>query len=191
MKVIQKLKNKAGFTLAEVLAAVLILLMVSGIVAAGIPSAKNAYDKAVNAANAKVLLSTTVTSLRNELGKASNITLGAVAGGNSTSISYLSGENGGISTISLAGDSPSKIMIQEYMNQDPENGQISAGSVSARPLVSDAAATGQLYVTYTSIEHADDSNIVTIHGLTVKDGANSDRVMASLDSLVIRIITAS
>ena len=55
-----------GFTLAETLLAVLILLMVSSIVAAGIPSARRAYEKVVLASNAEVLLSTTITTLRHE-----------------------------------------------------------------------------------------------------------------------------
>ena len=63
----RKLKEKAGFTLAELLMAVLILLMVSSIVAMGIPVAVNAYYKVVDASNAQILLSTTITRLRSEL----------------------------------------------------------------------------------------------------------------------------
>ena len=57
----QKLKSRLGFTLAEMLMSVLILLMVSSVVAGGVPVAANAYYKVVDAANAQVLLSTTVT----------------------------------------------------------------------------------------------------------------------------------
>lgn len=66
-------KNRGGFTLAETLIAVLILLMVSGIVAAGIPAAKEALTKAVDASHSQLLLSTTMTALRNELGSARSI----------------------------------------------------------------------------------------------------------------------
>ena len=69
----QKLKRESGFTLAETLMAVLILLMVSAVVATGIPAAANAYNKAVDAANAHVLLSTMVTALRDELGMAKEV----------------------------------------------------------------------------------------------------------------------
>ena len=70
MKKTRKLNSRGGFTLAETLLAVLILLMVSVIVATGVPVAKNAYEKVVVAANAQVLLSTAVNTLRDELGTA-------------------------------------------------------------------------------------------------------------------------
>ena len=60
-KIRNKLHNRKGFSLAETLMAVLILLMVSAVVAAGIPMAREAYEKAVDAANAQTLLSTTIT----------------------------------------------------------------------------------------------------------------------------------
>ena len=66
----KKIRDAHGFTLAETLLAVLILLMVSGIVAAGIPVAKKAYEKVVLAADAQLLLSTTVAELRDEIGTA-------------------------------------------------------------------------------------------------------------------------
>ena len=71
--------NRGGFTLAETLIAVLILLMVTGIVAAGIPAASNALNRAVDASHAQLLLSTTMTSLRNELGSARSIDIVAVS----------------------------------------------------------------------------------------------------------------
>ena len=198
MKIIRKLKSRAGFTLAEVLAAVLILLMVSGIVAAGIPSAKTAYDKAVRAANARVLLSTTVTALRNELGKADSITVED----SGTAVTYYSAETGSYSRIYLGSD-PGKIMIQEYIDMDgnvmkvsvpnPEGGSTET-AVAPRPLVSDTAATENLYICYddsNAITWDESAGLITIAGLTVKDSSRSDREMASLDLLSIRVITAS
>ena len=71
MRIHKKLKrSQAGFTLAETLIAILILLMVSAIVAGAIPTASNVYVKTVDAANAQVVLSTAVTALRDELGTA-------------------------------------------------------------------------------------------------------------------------
>ena len=57
------IKDEYGFSLAETLMAVLILLMVTSVVATGIPAAANAYFKAVDASHAQVLLSTTMISL--------------------------------------------------------------------------------------------------------------------------------
>ena len=75
MKAIRKkLKtNSRGFSLAETLICVLILLMVSVIVGAAIPTASNVFVKTVDAANAQVVLSTAMTALRDELGTATQV----------------------------------------------------------------------------------------------------------------------
>ena len=70
---ISRLKSRRGFTIGEVLVSVLILMMVFSIVAAGIPAAANAYYKVVDAANAQMLLSTTLTRLRTELSTATQV----------------------------------------------------------------------------------------------------------------------
>lgn len=59
--------NSAGFSLAETLIVVLILLMVSAVIGAAIPTAANVFTKTVDTANAQVVLSTTMTALRDEL----------------------------------------------------------------------------------------------------------------------------
>ena len=69
-KVKQKLNSRAGFSLMELLLATIILMLVSLIVASGIPVAREAYEKVVLKANAEVFLSTTISTLRNELGMA-------------------------------------------------------------------------------------------------------------------------
>ncbi len=69
----KKLHTDSGFTLAETLLAILILLMVSAIVVTGIPAARNAYEKVVLASNAEVVMSTTISALRNELGTAKDV----------------------------------------------------------------------------------------------------------------------
>ena len=49
----KRIKNQSGFTLAETLLTVLILLLVSGIVATGMPAVQTAYEKIVISANAQ------------------------------------------------------------------------------------------------------------------------------------------
>ena len=71
MKTIKKsFRDKRGFSLAEVLIAILLVLMMTSIVAAGMPAATNAYYIIVDSANAQTLLSTTMTSMRDELSSA-------------------------------------------------------------------------------------------------------------------------
>ncbi len=61
------MKSK-GFSLAETLVALLLVMLSSSIVVAGIPLARRAFKKVVDSANAEVLLSTTMVVLRDELG---------------------------------------------------------------------------------------------------------------------------
>ncbi|MBR6219537.1 MAG: prepilin-type N-terminal cleavage/methylation domain-containing protein [Clostridia bacterium] len=70
MRAKKRIRSRKGFTLAETLLAVLILLLVSSIVAAGMPAVKQAYEKVVLASNAELMLSTAVATLRDELGTA-------------------------------------------------------------------------------------------------------------------------
>lgn len=63
----RKCKKKCGFTLVETLITMLILLMVTAVVAGGVPSAANAYYKVIDAANAQILLYDTIMKLRSEL----------------------------------------------------------------------------------------------------------------------------
>ena len=173
MRVMRKLRSRSGFTLAETLVAVMILVLVAGIVAEGVPVAKNAYEKVVVAANARVALSTMVTALRNELTTATDVKVDS----DNKTITYYSPERGARSKISLSsgtkedGTTPSDdpegtIMIQEYLDYVKNNsGEYvdsdslfallgtsvpsggSTASASARRLVSRAASNGDLFIT--------------------------------------------
>ena len=72
----KNMKNQKGFSLAETLVALVIILLVSSIVTVGIPAAERAYYKVQESADAQFLLSTTLTELRNELATASEISMG-------------------------------------------------------------------------------------------------------------------
>ena len=63
-------RARSGFTLVETLMALMIMVILTGLVAMGIPVAFDTYTKSVNASNAKVLLSTTTTVLRDEFSMA-------------------------------------------------------------------------------------------------------------------------
>lgn len=101
----KKLKNRGGFTLAETLLAVAILLLVSAIVATGMPAAKNAYEKVVLASNAEVLLSTAASALRDELGTAWNVQERTNGG-----VTYFSASTGTRTELTIDGT----IKIKEY-----------------------------------------------------------------------------
>ena len=161
MKRESKLKSRSGFTLAETLLAILILLLVSSIVAQGIPVARNVYNRVVLGANAQVLLSTTVTALRDELGTAWDVTAGT--GTDNKSLTYFSADIGSRSKLWV--DTATKtIQIQEYVTTDGLNTE-TASVGSARALVSEKAATRELRVTYNEATCA--NGVVTIKGLGV------------------------
>ena len=152
-------RGEQGFTLAETLMAVLILLMVSAVVAAGVPAAANALSKTVAASNAQVLLSTTITALRDELSMADIPDQGA-----GTSIAYTN-SMGNASTISSeenAEENGIYLRVTAYGADSNSN---------RRLLVSQEAATSDLYATFDSIVCS--NGVVTVTGLAVKRGSNT------------------
>lgn len=170
MGIKEKLRSSKGFSLAETLLAVLILLLVSVIVANGVPAARNAYEKVIVASNAQALLSTTANALRDELGTAWDVKKES-----KTSVSYYSTNTGSRSVISL--NEEGEIMINEYVDTD----LLAIGGTEglrSRKLVSDATVTSDLAVTYESLDVKEDS--VTFTGL--KSGRKE-----KLDSPLIRV----
>ena len=113
----RKLKKSAGFTLAETLITVLILLMVSSVVAGGVPAAANAYRKAVDAANAHVLLSTTVNALRGELSTAWGVSA------NNSELIYYSARTGAKTKLYNGTGDQKTIMVQDYLEYGESQSQ--------------------------------------------------------------------
>ena len=173
-----KLKSRAGFTLAEALVTVLILLMVTAVVAAGIPAAKNAYEKVVRSANAEVLLSTSVSELRKNLVTAQSVDA------ENRELTFYSGDGEINKKIYPDPGNHGVLMVQEYISFEPGGKE-----ATPRQLVTDAASTRDLYVTYKSASC--DGQLVTIKGLSVyrKSQANTDEApLTSIDTLYIRVI---
>ena len=205
MRIKEKLKNRSGFTLAETLLAVLILLLVSVIVANGIPVAQNVYNNVIIGANAQVLLSTTVTALRNELGTAQKIEIDS-----NNNIIYYKAEIGAYSMLSpdLVDDGKHQgIQLLEYVYEKEDqtadkkiwepipNGD---NTRTSYPLVSNAASNKDLYITYsakngTPAIEIDPSNpdVIIFHNLEVKRNMGSRATIASLDELKIRLTPVS
>ena len=212
--------NSLAFTLAETLVAILIMLMVSSIMVAGIPAAKRAYDNVKIVSDAEVLLATTVSALRNEIGMATDLAISS----DHTSVSYYNSTFGSMSKISL--NIPNKepydptdttdpykstepkrtIMYQRYTVSDGlfgigdnADGDGGATTITTQPesneeitrLVSKQASGSDLYVTYSRVSK--DGKIVTFEGLEVKKnkGENGESTGVSLESLPIRLIAAS
>lgn len=174
-KIMNKLKSDIGFTLAETLMTVLILLMVSGVVAGGVPSAVQAYAKAVEAANAHVALSTTVNALRRELSTAWSVT--CTEGSNE--VRYFNSATGAQTRLYKDGN---LIKVQDFLNY---SGTETEKNID-HDLVSETAVTKKLEVTYGSVSLKDD-DVVHFTGLTVK--TKTGTVIETIDDLYIRVLT--
>ena len=176
MIVRNKINRKTGFSLTELLAAVLILGMVSSVVAGGIPVARDAYNKVTVSANAQVLMSTTISALRSQLGVGKIDSVGV----DGKSIKYLNGKNGANSEISL---SDGKLMIQEYVDVDDLKKPLKKPDM--RQLV---PGTDGLYATCTRISSdPNDDNLITFKDLTVKKTGETKDYVTPID-VSIRVI---
>lgn len=166
-KQIKRLRSNLGFTLAELMIAMLILSMVTAVAAGGIPVAINAYTRVVDTANAQVLLSTTMTKLREELGTASEI-----KSVNDHEIVYES-ENGSESRIYRT---DSGIMIREYADVVSDL----SDKTYEHLLVSKSAANKNLYVTFGSIVWTESTGIIEIRNVKVLSSSGGEP-LAELD----------
>lgn len=189
-------KRCSGFSLAETLLATLILTFVAVLLATGVPFAKMAYAKIVNGANARMLLSNTVTALRNELGTAMDIEVNTDYNTivyystdiHSKSMIYLYGTTG-TPPIPEAQTQPpvGAIMIQQYITVEADKRPL------PRRLVSSSASNGNLYVKFDGLEFVQDSETrkitaLKIKGFKVLDAANqseSPYVLVDLNEMVI------
>ena len=160
----RKVKETLGFSLAETFLTVLILLMVSTIVASGIPIAADVYKRAVETANAQLLLSTTLTTLRDELGTA------GILSAEETVIEYM--VDGGMLRI---------IADEEGIKKQTGD---RAHSVL---LVSNAAANKNLHAAYESVSYS--GSVLTFSNIQALNERGA--ALASVGEYKIKILTSN
>lgn len=162
----KKLKSQAGMTLGEVLISVLILLMLTAIVAEGIPLAQRAYYKVVDSANAQVLLSDTLTVLRDELSMTSSVPV-CNGSGDTSSITYYSEKQGKMVTLPAKTD----IGTTDY-------GLVSSGLSKKQKLV----------VQFNSVSISDGK--VTFANLNVAKEGDVNHPLAEINPLIIKVLNS-
>ena len=181
----QKTKDHSAFTIAETLVAILILLMVSSVVAAGIPAARNAYENVEMTANAELLLSSTISTLRNELSLAKDVkikditvTEGESDNDYSDAIEYVSPYTGSGSQIYKHSDGV--IMFNRYANTD-----MSIASGKPERLIAPELSTKVgLEITYKSVSKK--NGYILFEDLEVTNGI---RILTSRSKVSIRIVS--
>lgn len=167
-RVLNKMKSRLGFTLAETLMVILILMLVGTIATTGITSAARSYQKVVDSANAQLLLSTTISSLRRELAIARAVT----TEGNELK-TYTNGETGYEVTLSNEKEGITRSWTD------------TKGEAQRYLLVTEEAATKNMVSSYSGITY--ENGIFTVTELKItKDG----KELASLDEpVLIRSVT--
>ncbi len=151
MKKTNSLKsNNKGFSLAEMLMVVLILLLVTSGIVGGIPAIRDAYELVVVRANAQPLLSTAVHEITSDLKTASDITC------NIDSCVFIS-ENRGYrmmyQMVNNPKDKNDKYIVVYGVKGD---GSVLSSDYLEGPirLITDQTLTNKLYVKLDSISYA-------------------------------------
>ncbi len=184
----QPRRSKAGFTLAELMLTVMILLLVALVSATGISTAVQVYRRAVDKANAPVLLSTAVSELRNKLSTA--VEIESCSG---TEVTFRSSTTKK-TTLSQDDDG---INIIDYQTELTGSGtDLGAASSSVRslipPLFANQSRQKDIKVSWTNIALVTDSNNVvtgvTVTGLKVTAGEDEETKAELEDPLFIKLI---
>jgi len=153
----RNITGKAGFTLAETLLATLLLLIASALLVTGIPVAFRAYKTVTLTAEANVLISTTMTELKDKLAFCEDL---AIA---DKKISFTS-NNGRQYTLSYDADKAGLYLLDTTDN-DYNPGKDDNYTHDSQMLVSDEAAVRELCVDYSEVSI--DGNVLTFKDLNV------------------------
>lgn len=174
--------RKAGFTLAETLLAMMLLLISSALLVAGLPAAFNAYKKVTLTAEANVLISTTMTELRDKLAFAEDVT---IAGKNITFTS----NNGRKYTLGF-NDDQAGLYLLDSSDNDYNPGEAGTYVKDSQLLVSDEAAVRELCVDYDSVGL--DGNVLSFKDLNVylksETNRTKDKALVKIDDFKVRLL---
>ena len=177
MKMLKGKLNNKGFTLVEMLAVLFILGVLTALMAMIMPVAAKTFFNVVDSANSQVLLSTTITELRDELGTATNITVSL----DRKKITYLSANTGNMSTISSKAEN-GNVKEGIYI----EGGTEGTAEADNNMLVTRAAATYKLTIVCDSFAYDESTGIITINNLDVH---NADKTLTLASRKVLNIRT--
>jgi prepilin-type N-terminal cleavage/methylation domain-containing protein len=189
-------RANAGFTLVETMLALTILLLLTAVVASGIPVASRTYTKVVDASNAQAALTTTAAKLRSELSLAQDVFFAREGDGSGERevVFYKTSDGYWAKIVNPDEDKGQKgLYIQAYAGTPSQTGNLSANYglepyPDLIPLIPDSAMVGNLKVTCGDITYNYETGVFTVNDLkvtgqiegesktlgTVGDGSDSD-----------------
>lgn len=161
-------RAQRGYSLTELLVTMTVLLLVSAIMVAGVPSALRTYTDVVDASNAQVLLATTVTRLRDELSMANPDKRTMDIDGEGIVSSFTSLETG--YTVSFFSNKKGNLCKQEEASGP---GAVKNSEPVKTLLIptknADIGSKVNLCVTYDSIKYDEAKGVFEVSGLKVVD----------------------
>ena len=187
-------RANAGFTLVETMLALTILLLLTAVVASGIPVASRTYTKVVDASNAQAALTTTAAKLRSELSLAQDVFFARGGSGSERDVVFYKTSDGYWAKIVNPDEDKGQkgLYIQAYAGT-PQNDSKDENYGLVKydkpiPLIPDSAMVGNLKVTCENITYNYETGVFTVNGLkvtgqiegesktlgTVGDGSDSD-----------------
>ena len=188
----ERLRSKAGMTLTELLAGILILSMLGLLVTGGVNVVRRVYQKVTAKAEAQQVLVTTVELVTNELAGALEID------GSSENLRILSEKNGiWFFLQSTDGLGICKVYVSEDEADAGSGADISSDTGSETytgvyPLLSSGAMANKFYTTFDSCSYADGCFTITNLGVYEKrqkeTEENAQTPAAELSELKIRAV---
>lgn len=187
-------RGKAGFTLVETLAVLVVITLITMVVATGVPAAQRAYVAAVDSSNAQVLLNTAAMRLRDQLSVANPNSV--EAGHGDILISYVSYETGCDTLITNGSDSNPGLSVSEVaQTADPFSTTAATTPVLLVPDTATAGLSTKIYVKASKIEFAKSSGVFTVTNLQVhskdSDGTETPLDTAKIDSMTVKALAAT
>ena len=165
-------RGKKGFTIVEVMVALLIFVLLAGFVASGVPAALKAYQKVTTVSNAQIALSTTASALRDELGLAV-----AVYETGSGDLYYQTSEDYWVKIANPDSEQNQYGLQKYYYYADPDPSKVVGEEVDSSPIPlipesmvksANAVGTEPLKITMSSIGY--DNGVFTVSGINAASG---------------------
>ena len=172
-----RVRKTDGFTLAETLAAVLIMSFAGLMIVTGIVAFTRSWWKITDKANAQVYVSTLAIRMQDELEFASEV--GVKKDG---SVVWFADDQTGYTSMFVPGTGTSSLF---GIRRSDDSAELASASVEA--FVPEAMGGGRMYVTYDSLTYNQNTHVFEIKNLKAVEAVDSEnKVLYQVDSIKIK-----